>query len=37
MSYDSAIDLTMLRRPRRLRQNPKIRELTAETLSLIHI
>ena len=31
MSYDSAIDLTMLRRPRRLRQNPKIRELTAET------
>ena len=31
MSYDSAIDLTMRRRPRRLRQNPKIRELTAET------
>lgn len=31
MSYDSAIDLNMLRRPRRLRQNPKIRELTAET------
>nr|WP_232305813.1 MULTISPECIES: porphobilinogen synthase [Corynebacterium] len=25
------MDLTMLRRPRRLRQNPKIRELTAET------
>ena len=31
MSVDSAIDLNMLRRPRRLRQNPKIRELTAET------
>ena len=31
MSVDSAIYLNMLRRPRRLRQNPKIRELTAET------
>ena len=31
MSVDSAIDLNMLRRPRRLRQNLKIRELTAET------
>ena len=31
MSFDVPADVSLLRRPRRLRQNPKIRELTAET------